>query len=236
MRKTIPLLLASALVAAPALAAEGPNDKDRKVFDKAVTVLETLTSAPDDGIPEELMQRAECVLVFPDVTKGAFIVGGRYGRGVALCREASGEFGSPAYFSMGGGSIGWQWGGQQTDFVLLVMNRNGMKNLLEDEFTLGVDATAAVGPVGRTASASTDAQLQAQILSWSRSQGLFVGAALEGAVVKPSDDANTRLYGREIAAKTILSGETTGTPAVAAPFVELTTKLAQRPEKSASNR
>ena len=128
--------------------------------------------------------------------------------------------GAPAFFSMGGPSIGWQWGGQQTDFVLLVMNKDGMENLLEDRFSIGGNASAAAGPVGRTTEAATDAQLQAQILSWSRSQGLFAGVSLEGAVVQPSEKANARLYDRNVTVRAILKGEVSPVPEAAKEFVD----------------
>jgi lipid-binding SYLF domain-containing protein len=220
------LLIAAFLiscVSVPALAAKGVTGKDRKVFSNATDVLEALTSAPDSAIPIDLLERAECVLVFPNVIKGAFVVGGRFGRGVAWCKDGAG----PAFFSIGGGSVGWQWGGQATDLVLLVMNEDGMKHLLEDNFTLGGKASAAAGPVGRTAEASTDVQLQAQILSWSRSKGLFAGASLEGAVIQPSEDANRRLYGEDVSVDALLDGShgPHTLPAEASSFVDLATRL-----------
>jgi lipid-binding SYLF domain-containing protein len=225
-----------AVAASTVLAAyQGPSQEDKKVLANAAEVLQSLTAAPDKGIPEELLQRAECVLVFPNVVKGAFIVGGRYGRGVATCRDESDTLGSPAFFSIGGASIGWQWGGQSTDFVLLVMNENGMKNLLEDKLTIGADAAAAVGPVGRNAAAATDAQLSAQILSWSRSKGLFAGASLEGAVVKPSEDANGRLYGPVDAAAILEGRDHVDPPAAAREFLDLARSLTARAEDTASN-
>jgi len=237
MRKPIAILFFAVILGVtPAIGGHKLTAEDRKVLDNATDVLDTLTSAPDDAIPEELLERSECVMVFPNVTKGAFIVGGRYGRGAALCRDESGAFGAPSFFSMGGASIGWQWGGQQTDFVLLIMNKDGMKNLLEDRFSLGGNASAAAGPVGRTAEAATDLQLQAQILTWSRSQGLFVGASLEGAVIQQSEDANSRLYGREVSAASILTGEVSRVPEAATEFVSVTRRVASRPSEDASAR
>lgn len=181
------------------------DKKDRKTLSRAPEVLTALAKAPDDRIPEELLERAECVMVFPDVTKAAFFVGGKYGRGVASCRSAPGRpLGAPAFFKIGGGSIGWQWGGNQTDLVLLVMNDQGMRHLLQDKFTLGGEVTAAAGPVGRTAQAGTDITLRTQILSWSRSRGLFVGASIEGASVFADKDANARLYGKGVLPRDIL--------------------------------
>jgi lipid-binding SYLF domain-containing protein len=171
------------------------------------------------------------VLVFPNVVKGAFIVGGKYGRGVATCRGESDELGPPVFMSIGGASIGWQWGGQSTDFVLLVMNEEGMRHLLESQFTIGADASAAVGPVGRTAEASTDGKLSAQILSWSRAKGLFAGASLEGATVKPSEDANARLYSPSVNVAATLEGKATvAEPAAAKEFMNVARSLTARHE------
>lgn len=225
MRRTLcTAILVAAVATSTVSAGHDLTRKDKRVLRNATEVLDVLTSAPDRGISRDLLSRAECVMVFPNVTKGAFFVGGRYGRGVAVCRDGAGEFGAPAFFSIGGPSIGWQWGGSQTDFVLLVMNENGMKNLLQDNFTIGGQASAVVGPVGRSAEAATDVQLNAQILSWSRSQGLFVGAALEGAVVQPSEDANQRLYGKPVEAKAILGKGRV--PAAAREFVALVDRVA----------
>jgi lipid-binding SYLF domain-containing protein len=237
MKVITALTIAVALAATPALARHGMKKSDRFVLEESTAVLNQLTTAPDDAIPESLLRRAECVLVFPHVTKGAFIVGGRYGRGVVVCRDGGGDdFGAPAFFSLGGPSIGWQWGGQQTDFVLLVMNEDGMENLLEDRFTLGGNASVAAGPVGRTTEAATDAQAEAQILSWSRSQGLFAGVSLEGAVIQPSEKANARLYDRNVTVRPILKGEVSPVPQEAKDFVALARRVAARDSETASNR
>jgi len=175
------------------IAKDAAHNSDK--LKKAEAVLRASLEAPDKGIPQDALAKAECVGVFPDVTKGAFIVGGQGGTGVFTCRDANGKMGAPAFFKIGGGSVGWQFGGQQTDLVLLVMNKNGMSHLLEDKFTLGGEVTATAGPVGRTAKAATDAQMNAQILAWSRSQGAFLGAALDGSVVKPDEDNNRAMYG-----------------------------------------
>jgi lipid-binding SYLF domain-containing protein len=201
--KSIARLLVLGLFALPAFADHDAGDA-RKLLDKSDAVLQASLSAPDKGIPKDALDKAECVGVFPDVKKAAFIVGGQGGHGVFTCRDSSGTFGAPAYFKIAGGSVGWQFGGQETDLVLLVMNDDGMKHLLEDKFTIGAEATATAGPVGRTAKAATDAQLQAGILSWSRSQGAFVGAALDGSVVKPDKDMNRAVYGSDVTARAIL--------------------------------
>lgn len=208
--KTLIRFATAALVALPVLAADRSDDQDK--LQRAEQVLKAAIEAPDRGIPKELLEKAECIGIFPDVKKGAFIVGGEGGRGVFTCRDTSGAMGSPAFFKMGGGSVGWQFGGEEADIVLLIMNRNGIDHLLQDRFTLGGEAAATAGPVGRTAKAATDAQLHAQLLSWSRSQGAFLGAALEGSVVTQDKDGNRRLYGKDVRAKEILVDHTLGTP------------------------
>ena len=201
--KPIARMLVLAMVAVPALADNGTAE-ERQRLQRAEAVLTASLEAPDKGIPKDALEKAECVGVFPDVKKGAFIVGGQGGSGVFTCRDANGVMGAPAFFKIGGGSVGWQFGGQETDLVLLVMNEGGMNHLLKDKFTIGAEATATGGPVGRTAKAATDAQLNAQILSWSRSQGAFLGAALDGSVVRPDADANRAVYGKDVTAKSIL--------------------------------
>jgi lipid-binding SYLF domain-containing protein len=166
--------------------------------------------------------------VFPDIKKAAFVVGGEWGRGVFTCRQPDGTMGAPAFFTIGGGSVGWQWGGQSADLVLLIMNKNGVKYLLEDNFTLGGEAAAVAGPVGRSAKAATDAQLHAQILSWSRSKGLFLGAALAGHVVKPDKSQNEKAYGKPVSAREILVEHKMTTPDVATGFVNTTTEYTRR--------
>ena len=173
--------------------------------EKAGKVFTEIMDAPDKGIPKNLIDEARCVLVFPNVLKAGFVVGGRGGRGVASCRTATG-WSSPAYFNLGGGSFGLQIGAESTDFVLLVMNEKGMNSLLSDQFTLGGDASVAAGPVGREAGAETDAKLNAQILSYSRSKGLFAGLELKGVVIKPDKDDMKDVYGANVTAKEVLNG------------------------------
>lgn len=213
----IPLALVLAL---PAAAATGLTKSDNKTLHDAVVVLDALTSAPDNGIPQELLAKADCILIFPSVKKGAFIVGGKGGHGVASCRQPDGTMGTAAFYTVGGASIGFQIGGQSADVVMLIMNPKGVDHLLADRFTIGGEATATAGPVGRTAHAATDAQLHAQILSWSRSRGLFVGAALDGSVVKPNRDANARLYGEETTGREILVDSKLAVPASTQPLVD----------------
>ena len=213
----IPLAL---LLALPVAASSGLTKKDKATLNKSVVVLNELTGAPDKGIPQELLGKADCILIFPSVAKGAFIVGGKGGHGVASCRQPDGKMGSAAFYTVGGASIGFQIGGQSADVVMLIMNEGGVDHLLSDRFTIGGEATATAGPVGRTAHAATDAQLHAQILSWSRSRGLFVGAALDGSVVKPDQDANARLYGEATTGREILVNSRLAVPASARPLVD----------------
>jgi SH3 domain-containing YSC84-like protein 1 len=208
----IPLAL---LLTAPVLAATGMDKKDTNTLKDSITVLDALTTAPDKGIPRELLAKAECILIFPSVTKAAFIVGGKGGHGIATCRQSDGRMGSVAFYTVGGGSIGFQIGVQSADVVMLIMNKSGVDHLLADKFTIGGEATATAGPVGRTAQAATDAQMHAQILSWSRSRGLFVGAALDGSVIKPDKDANADMYGLATSGREILVDSKIAVPASA---------------------
>ena len=171
--------------------------------EKAAQVFREIMDTPDKGIPQELLENAECVAVFPSVIKAGFVFGGRGGRGVASCRTESG-WSAPAYFNLGGGSFGLQIGASSTDFVMLFMNKDGLNSLLSDEFTLGGDVSMAAGPVGRQAGASTDLKLNAQILSYSRSKGLFAGLELKGVVIKPDKDDMRDVYGESITAKEVL--------------------------------
>src|SRR6266849_9348033 len=171
----------------------------------ATTVLHEILAAPDKGIPEDLLAKAQCVMIVPGLKKGAFIVGGEYGRGFALCRS-DGQWGGPAAIKFGGGSFGAQIGGESTDVVMLMMNRRGMEKLVTDKFKIGADLSAAAGPVGRTAAADTDLQLHAEILSYSRTRGAFAGVALDGTVVTKDDSEDRKLCGHEVNNKAILEG------------------------------
>jgi lipid-binding SYLF domain-containing protein len=199
----IPLALLLALPAAASTPA-GLSKHETETLSDSIQVLNDLASAPDKGIPQELLGKADCILIFPNVAKGAFIIGGKAGNGVASCRQPNGRMGSVAFYTVGGASIGFQIGGQTADVVMLIMNETGVNHLLSDKFTIGGEATATAGPVGRTVMAATDAQMHAQILTWSRSQGLFVGAALDGSVVKPDKDSNEHLYGQATSGREIL--------------------------------
>lgn len=229
MRNPVSILLQSilvvGLVSTPTIASESAEAKRMRL---AEDVLKAAVTAPDRGIPKELLERAECVGVFPGLTKGAVVVGGEFGRGVFTCRRKDGTMGAPAMFTMGGGSIGWQFGGEQADVVLLIMNEGGVKRLLQDKFTLGGEASAVAGPVGRTAQAATDAQLHAQILSWSRSRGIFLGASIEGNVIKPDKAATKALYGKPVTAEDILVAQRVPAPEAAQSFVRAATEYSRR--------
>jgi lipid-binding SYLF domain-containing protein len=186
-----------------------PETKDIKdqveQSQKASKAFSEIMDAKDKGIPQSLLDDAKCVAVFPSVLKAGFIVGGRGGRGVASCRTATG-WSTPAFFNLGGGSVGLQIGAESTDFIMLMMNDKGMNSLLSDQFTLGGDVSVAAGPVGRQAGAETDAKLNAEILSYSRSKGLFGGLELKGVVIKPDKDDIKEVYGANVTAKDILNG------------------------------
>jgi lipid-binding SYLF domain-containing protein len=180
-----------------------------KRLNDAADVLTEVMSAPDKGIPQDLLAKSECIVIVPGLKKGAFIVGAKYGKGFMSCRKMSGVgWSAPGSIRVEGGSVGFQIGGSETDVVLLVMNQGGAKKLLQSKFTLGGDASAAAGPVGRTSSAATDAQMHAEILTYSRARGLFAGISLEGATLRPDDDWNKELYGREISNSDIILGDT----------------------------
>jgi lipid-binding SYLF domain-containing protein len=197
-------ILASFLAAGSLSAADEAVERQ----DTAAQVLEEVMGTPEKGIPLDLMQKAHCVIIVPGVKKVGFIVGGRYGKGVASCRGAGGKgWTGPSTVRIEGGSVGLQIGGSSTDFVLLVMNERGAEKLIESKFTLGADAAVAGGPVGRSAQAQTDAQMHAQILSYSRSRGAFAGISLEGATLRQDQDDNRSIYGKAVEPKAILSGE-----------------------------
>jgi lipid-binding SYLF domain-containing protein len=185
------------------------EDKEEKVDDRisaSANVMKEILGMPE-GIPKDLLNRADCIVIYPSVKKAAFIVGGSYGRGLITCRRGedfSGSWSAPAMFALEAGSFGFQIGGEATDFVLLVMNQSGAESVLSSKVKLGADAAVAAGPVGRDAAAATDIVLKAEILSYSRSQGLFAGVSLEGSTIRSDDGANKVLYGRELSAKEIV--------------------------------
>jgi len=221
MRKFTALLLAMLLAAPAALAANDEKEQER-VKDAGV-VLKEILNIPDD-IPQDLLDKAECLVILPSVKKGAFGVGGSYGRGVMVCRSGehyTGPWGPPALYALEGISIGFQLGGQATDFVLLVMNPKGARSLLSSKVKLGADASAAAGPKGRTAEGATDVVMNAEILSYSRNKGLFAGISLEGSTLRSDGSANEKLYGRKLTAKEIIVQHKVGAPACAKELVSL---------------
>ena len=208
---TLSLILALCLLAAPALAqkkANRANDARRHTAD-AATVFDEIMSSSDSSIPKELVDKAQAIAVFPGVLKAAVIIGGREGKGV-ISRRTAGGWSAPAFFNLAGGSFGAQIGADKTDYVLLIMNEKGLDKLLADKFELGGEVGVAAGPVGREASAATDAQLNAEILTYSRSKGAFIGAALKGTTITPDNDLNGAFYG--LNARDVLSGGVRSTP------------------------
>jgi lipid-binding SYLF domain-containing protein len=173
----------------------------------ATEVLQEIMRTPDKGIPHDLLEKAQCVAIIPSVKKGAFIVGAEYGKGFLECRARGGGWKAPAAIQVEGGSFGFQIGGSSTDVVMLIMNGRGMEKLEADKFTLGADASVAAGPVGRTAAAQTDLQMSAEILSWSRTQGIFAGVALNGASVRPDMKGNEELYGTKMGTRDVLESQ-----------------------------
>jgi lipid-binding SYLF domain-containing protein len=205
---------------------------DNKAVDRvqaAADVLNEIQGAPDQGIPEEVLGSADCVAVVPTMLKGGFIVAARYGRGVASCRTPKG-WSAPAFFTLEGGSVGFQIGGQAVDLVMLIMNKEGMNNLLSSKFQLGADASVAAGPVGRHAAADTDWKMRAQVLTYSRARGVFAGVSLDGARIKQDKDSTRDFYGRMVPFKTSLTGEI-DSPNTAHPFLTTLAKWAQEAAK-----
>jgi len=225
MKKLLALCVVVGLSFIAVAADEKDNNKATDRVKAAGTVLDEIQSAPDTGIPEEVMGSAECVAVVPSMLKGGFVVGARYGRGVASCRTPKG-WSAPAFFSIKGGSFGLQIGGQAVDLVMLIMNKDGMHNLLNSKFKLGADASVAAGPVGRHAAADTDWKMRAQVLSYSRARGLFAGLELNGAVIAQDKDSTREFYGRMVPNSTSLTGEIDGT-ASAYPFLNTLAKWAK---------
>jgi lipid-binding SYLF domain-containing protein len=226
MKKLIACLIAVLISTASAFAATAFPATDEREEDRvkdAGTVLKEILNIPDD-IPQDLLDKAECVIILPSVKKGAFGVGASYGRGVMVCRGGEhykGRWGAPALYALEGVSIGFQLGGQATDFVLLIMNPKGAESLLYSKVKLGADASAAAGPKGRTAEGATDIVMDAEILSYSRSKGLFAGVSLEGSTLRSDGGANENLYGKKLTAKEIIREGKVGVPACARELVSL---------------
>jgi SH3 domain-containing YSC84-like protein 1 len=204
MKRILVYLTALVMISLPLAAAQDTKEADR--LENCGTVMKEILDIPDD-IPQDLLDKSECVIVYPSVLKAAFVIGGSYGRGAMTCRTGenyTGPWSAPTMMALEGGSIGFQIGGQATDFVLLVMNGRGAHSILSSKVKLGADASVAAGPKGRTASAATDVTMRAEVLSYSRSRGLFAGISLEGSTVRPDNDANERVYGKRVEAESIV--------------------------------
>jgi len=208
MRKTIGFF---ALTAMTTTLFAASKDEVNKRLEEAASVFSEITAAPDKGIPQDTLEKAHCAVIVPGMKKGAFIVGAQYGKGFVTCRSGGG-WSAPAAIKMEGGSFGLQIGGSETDVVMLVMNEHGAQKLMESQFTLGGEGEVAAGPVGRTATAETDAKLHAEILSWSRSRGVFAGISLKGATLRTDQEDNEALYGKKMDTKEVINGKVATTP------------------------
>jgi lipid-binding SYLF domain-containing protein len=219
------MILAATLAIAPLLAKD--NDSVKRLTE-ASAVFSEIMAAPDKGIPQDMLANSHCIVIVPGMKTAAFLVGGKYGKGYLSCRNKSGVgWSAPGTVRIEGGSVGFQIGGSETDLIMLVMNERGADKLLSSKFTLGAEGSVAAGPVGRTATAQTDAQMHAEILSWSRSQGLFAGLALEGATLRQDLDDNAELYGKRLENREIVT-TSVRTPKVAAKLINLLNKYSAR--------
>jgi lipid-binding SYLF domain-containing protein len=224
--KKMAVLSMCLMFAAPLVA-----QKEQDRIKESGLVLKDIIEMPDKGIPHDLLDKATCVVVYPSVKKAAFIVGGSYGRGIITCRTGknySGPWSPPAMFALEGASVGFQIGGQATDFVLLIMNDSGARSVMTSKVKIGADASAAAGPVGRNASAETDIVMKAQILSWSRAQGVFAGISLSGSTMRSDDGANKALYGKDLTAQQIVFGGAVKAPPAARGLLAELTKITPR--------
>ncbi len=229
MKTTIATMLVTSLAMAFPMAAD--NESAQRLAD-AASVLSEIMEAPDKGIPQDLIEKAHCIVIVPDLKTAAFVVGGKYGKGYVSCRRArNAGWSAPATVRIEGGSVGFQIGGSSTDLIMLVMSARGADKLLASKFTVGAEASVAGGPVGRTATAQTDAQLHADILSWSRSRGLFAGVALEGATLREDLDDNATLYGKRLENRAIVR-DGAAAPAAAAKLLTLLNRYSAREAKN----
>jgi len=226
------LILATTLALVPLLLAK--DSEPVKRLDEAAAVFSEIMAAPDKGIPQDLLGNAHCIVIVPGLKTAAFIFGGKFGKGYLSCRSKSGAgWSAPGTVRIEGGSVGFQIGGSETDLIMLVMSERGADKLLSSKFTLGAEGSVAAGPVGRTATAQTDAQMKADILSWSRSQGLFAGLALEGATLRQDLDDNATLYGKKLENRQIVT-EGVRAPKAAAKLIALLNRHSARERKSAN--
>jgi len=225
------MILAATLAIAPLLA---KGNEPVKRLNEAAAVFAEIMAAPDKGIPQDMLANAHCIVIVPSLKTAAFLVGGKYGKGYLSCRNRSGAgWSAPGTVRVEGGSVGFQIGGSTTDLIMLVMNARGADKLLSSKFTLGAEGSVAAGPVGRTATAQTDAQMHAEILSWSRSQGLFAGLALEGATLRQDLDDNATLYGKRLENREIVT-TSVRMPKAAAKLITLFNKYSARERTSKS--
>jgi lipid-binding SYLF domain-containing protein len=225
------MILAAALAIAPLMA---KGNEPVKRLNEAAAVFSEIMAAPDKGIPQDMLANAHCIVIVPSLKTAAFLVGGKYGKGYLSCRNKSGPgWSAPGTVRIEGGSVGFQIGGSTTDLIMLVMNARGADKLLSSKFTLGAEGSVAAGPVGRTATAQTDAQMHAEILSWSRSQGLFAGLALEGATLRQDLDDNATLYGKRLENREIVT-TSVRMPKAAAKLIALLNKYSARERTSKS--
>src|SRR5689334_23906118 len=231
MKLTIVTALAITPLLTPLLAMD---TETAKRLDESAAVFSEVMATPDKGIPQEMLENANCIVIVPGLKTGAFIFGGKYGKGYLSCRNKSGSgWSAPGTVRIEGGSVGFQIGGSETDLIMLVMNARGADKLLSSKFTLGAEGSVAAGPVGRTATAQTDVQMHADILSWSRSQGLFAGLALEGATLRQDLDDNATLYGKKLENRDIVT-KRRRVPPEAAKLINQLNKYSAREEKSGS--
>src|SRR5258706_7253543 len=225
------MILIATLAIAPLLA---KNNEVGKRLDEAAAVFSEIMAAPDKGIPQDMLANAHCIVIVPGLKTAAFLIGGKYGKGYLSCRSKNGpSWSAPGTVRIAGGSVGFQIGGSQTDLIMLVMNARGAYKLLSSKFTLGAEGSVAAGPVGRTATAQTDAQMKADILSWSRSQGLFAGLALEGATLRQDLDDNATIYGSKLENREIMT-KGVRAPRAAARLIALLNKYSARERTSKS--
>ncbi|MBX7219534.1 MAG: lipid-binding SYLF domain-containing protein [Blastocatellia bacterium] len=215
------------MLGGPATVSAAAGEKENERLQACATIFEEIMGASDKGIPGDLLEKSAALVFIPGVKKGAFIFGGEFGRGIMVVRNENGKgWGAPGFIKMTGGSFGFQIGGQNVDVILVVRNRKGIEKLVNNKFKLGADASVAGGPVGRTAKADTDAQMQAQILCYSRTQGVFAGISLEGASIQMDGDSNKKTYGRTLSGKEVLAGDVVKRPEASAKLYDLIKKYA----------
>jgi lipid-binding SYLF domain-containing protein len=225
------LILAATIVTMAMTPLRAADDDTAQRLNEAAVVFSEIMATPDRSIPRDLIEKAHCIVIVPELKTAAFVVGGKYGKGFLSCRKTAGAgWSAPGAVRIEGGSVGFQIGGSSTDVIMLVMNERGADKLLSNRFTLGAEASVAAGPVGRTAAAQTDAQMRADILSWSRSQGLFAGVALEGATLRQDLDDNAALYGKKLENREIVT-KGVGTPKAAARLIDLLNQYSAKERK-----